>query len=133
MPNHCYQTVMLEGPTELVKNLHRSLEDEGRFCDAVIPMPLSESEDWYDWRCKKWGTKWDVVEPEVISASWPDGERSSFKFRCWTPWSPPVPVWDALLKLGFNVSADYFDECNNLEGLYHNGAPLLTLEAGANT
>lgn len=128
MPNHCYQTVDIEGPTGLVKNLYRSLKDEGRFCDAIIPMPLSESGDWYEWHCKQWGTKWDVVEPEVISASWPDGvrgykekERSSFKFRCWTAWGPPTPVWDALLKLGFTVSADYIDECGNFEGTYKDG------------
>jgi hypothetical protein len=121
---------MLEGPTDLVKNLHRSLKNDERFCDAVIPQ--GEPTDW--------GTKWDVMDSEVISASWLDEvtgykerERSSFTFKCWTPWSPPVPVWNALYKLGFNVSADYFDECDNFEGHYYNGVDGMVMEAGANT
>ena len=65
---------------------------------------------------------------EIVSASWPDGvkgyeekERSLLTFKCWTAWWPPVPVWNALLKIGFNVSADYYDECGNFEGSYRDG------------
>jgi hypothetical protein len=127
MPNHCYQSVYIKGPSALVRELYHNLE-AGRFCDAVLPVPFAESAgmDGYDWRVEHWGTKWDVADVEIIDALEVSDEEGPeevawFSFRCWTAWSPPVPVWDALQSHGIDVEADYQDEGMMFEGAYQYG------------
>lgn len=40
--------------------------------------------DWYNWRLKNWGTKWNASNAEL------DGSRDLIRFE--TAWSPPIPV-----------------------------------------
>ena len=41
MPNHCYQSVYIKGPSALVRELYHELDrKEPRFCDAVLPVPF---------------------------------------------------------------------------------------------
>ena len=123
MPNHCYQSVYVQGPRALVQELFFSLTENNRFCDAVIPMPLDRALDSYEWRVTNWGTKWDVAEAEITQ----DLDVSAheieawFAFRCWTAWSPPVPVWDKLHEMGVTVEAEYQDEGGMFEGRYSDG------------
>jgi hypothetical protein len=87
--------------------------------------------DWYEWRNKNWGTKWDVCEAEIDEAGIEYGEDLNndeeyvpvawFSFRCWTAWGPPVPVWDRLHALGIEVEADYEDEGEMFAGAYRDG------------
>ena len=127
MPNHCYQSVYIKGPSALVRELYHELEGN-RFCDAVLPVPFANSAgmDGYNWRVEHWGTKWDVADVEIIDeleVSDEEGpeEVAWFSFRCWTAWGPPVPVWDALLSHGIDVVADYQDEGMMFEGTYQYG------------
>jgi hypothetical protein len=124
MPNHCYQTVYIKGPSALVRELYHNLADN-RFCDAVLPVPFAKSAGMtgYDWRVEHWGTKWDVADVEIIDTLEVSDEEGPeevawFAFRCWTAWGPPVPVWDALHALGIAVVADYQDEGMIFEGGY---------------
>jgi len=141
MPNHCYQTVIVGGPRDVVQYLHRNLSDHDRFCDVVSPMPLrtylmpeiDESETygfkattpaWYNWRLKFWGTKWDVCEVEMIeshSTLFREKEIHGFTFKCWTAWGPPIPIWKKLHNMGVSVHATYQDEGGMFEGEYING------------
>ena len=123
MPNHCYQSVYLQGPRAVVQELYYQLTEHNRFCDAVISMPLDSVVDGYSWRVEKWGTKWDVAEAEItqdIDVSANEIE-AWFAFRCWTAWAPPVPVWDKLHALGVTVEAEYQDEGMMFEGEYSGG------------
>jgi len=128
MPNHCYQSVYIKGPSALVRELYLQLNGNKRFCDAVLPVPFANSAgmDGYNWRVENWGTKWDVAEAEIIDeleVSDDEGpeEVAWFSFRCWTAWGPPVPVWDALHAHGIDVEADYQDEGMMFEGEYQYG------------
>ena len=138
MPNHCYQSVYIKGPSHLIHHLYLALsKSDPEFCSTIAPMPFElwakETQphqvmpDWYEWRSTHWGTKWDVCESEIdegglehsdeeypISVAW-------FSFKCWTAWAPPVPVWDALHALGIEVQADYQDEGGMFEGEYSHG------------
>jgi hypothetical protein len=122
MPNHCDQQVYIHGDKNIVEELYNNLKREDpRFCDLVIPMPLSESENWYEWRWKNWGTKWDVVDVDITDGIEKDGGKAWFTFRCWTAWGAPIPVWDKLHAMGIEVQADYQDEGGMFEGEYHHG------------
>jgi hypothetical protein len=87
--------------------------------------------DWYEWRVKNWGTKWDVCEAEIDKEGIEYNEDLNndeeyvpfawFSFRCWTAWGPPVPVWDRLHAMGIEVEANYQDEGGMFEGAYRDG------------
>jgi hypothetical protein len=47
------------------------------------------SDNWYDWACKNWGTKWGAYD-----CSW---NKQTLSF--YTAWSPPMPVIEALSKM----------------------------------
>ena len=138
MPNHCYQTVTITGPRSLVSQIHDGLKsEEARFCDLISPMPFemwsapevklpkpwdTTLPSWYEWRNEHWGTKWDVCSVEVEDfVAITDRDERSLEFKCWTAWSPPIPIWDRLVDLGCKVSAEYEDEGWMFKGTYENG------------
>ena len=127
MPSHCYQTVSIYGPRDMVRELYFNLNNrDPRFCAIVIPMPLDQAVNSYEWCNENWGTKWDVAEVEIIHAlehsdmdpPAPVAGMSWFKFKCWTAWAPPVPVWDKLHAMGIEVWVKYEDEGGMFAGEY---------------
>ena len=130
MPNHAYQRVRLTGEPRLIMRLHSEVE-RGRFCDAVIPMPieLCSTEGWYDWCVDNWDTKWDICSQIVLEKSWDNdvfaaylsGKEQWFEFTCWTAWSPPYSVWARLMDLGVCVEAEFFDEGGGFVGTWRDG------------
>ncbi len=48
--------------------------------------------DWYNWRCEKWGTKWDLSADNIFVEKRSRSVLYSFE----TAWSPPYPVVAAL-------------------------------------
>jgi len=127
MPNHCYQLVYIRGPRAMVQELYFNLDsEEPRFCDVVVPMPLHEAVNSYEWCNVNWGTKWDVKDVEIMEELLMSDEEGPepiawFAFKCWTAWSPPIPVWDQLHALGIDVEADYEDEGGMFAGEYQYG------------
>jgi len=125
MPNHCYQSVEIRGPRNLVQYIYHQLTQHGRFCDAVIPLPIEHAVKSYDWCWDNWGTKWDVMDIQVTNGVNDLGvERDGdewFSFQCWTAWGPPIPVWERLVALGLEVDADYEDEGMMFAGYWANG------------
>ena len=143
MPNHCYQSVFIKGPRDMVRELYFNLDRKRvlspRFCDVVVPMPLDQAGNSGEWCNKNWGTKWDVAEvkiDELYKFSLEHGSYGElfaesdkeypipvawFSFKCWTAWAPPVPVWDKLHAMGIEVEADYEDEGLMFKGEYMHG------------
>lgn len=76
-----------------------------------------DNDNWYEWNCNNWGTKWDVVDPTV-----------SVNLRCQTviyqfetAWSPPVEWLEKATKkyphLEFHMESeeggcDFYVECD---------------------
>ncbi len=141
MPNHCYQSVYLAGNPKEIDRLYEAVKEQ-KFLNAVIPEPstmfhgalgeeerkMCEAQDrpnWYDWRNDNWNTKWDICAAEIIEEPqemdhYPMPTKY-FTFRCWTAWAPPIPIWEKLHEMGFDISADYQDEGSMFEGEYQNG------------
>tara|TARA_S200000501_G_scaffold373771_1_gene421727 strand:- start:2164 stop:2799 length:636 start_codon:yes stop_codon:yes gene_type:complete len=91
--------------------------------DAIVPMPeeLKDTEknyqnesnqklidkygsdNWYDWSCQNWGTKWNTNSPE-----WETENYIEFD----TAWATPEPIWRALAEQHPNVmfTIQYADE-----------------------
>ena len=98
--------------------------------NMIIPMPddiergnltteqreLSKGRNWYDWSCANWGTKWDAYNINVQRLS-----DTSLYVTMETAWSPPIPIFQKLVELGFEVSAYYLDEGYNYVGQFEGG------------
>jgi hypothetical protein len=54
--------------------------------DAIIPEAYEE-DNWYNWRCENWGTKWNAYDQSVLEDEW-----STLVIEFLTAWSPPYPI-----------------------------------------
>lgn len=70
------------------------------------------ADDWYNWRCKNWGCKWDASE----SGFYEQNGYSMVTFQ--TPWSPPRNFLESLSKMFPNVTFEmqYAEEGNGYVG-----------------
>lgn len=84
MPNHCYTTMTVDGPSEDVDRFV-TVVDSGTsgFIPTLVPLPEGASQ--YD----EWGTKWGDMETELIyhDNGGPSGEGAA-QYSYWTPWGP---------------------------------------------
>lgn len=109
MPNWCKNNLRIKDNGEKILELLEYVKDEkGDFTmNKAVPMPkeldttsspvqdtVPEEErkklvekygadNWYDWRYKNWGVKWDASD----SGFWKDGDDWMISFN--TPWGPP--------------------------------------------
>lgn len=91
MPNWCYNTLTISGkPKDLHKFIKQVKDDERVFSfEKIIPMPESEKDNWYEWRVKNWGTKWNSnIEYDTFD-NW---EQGDIKVEFNTAWSMPEPI-----------------------------------------
>ena len=91
-------------PTRIVSEKERKEQLEKNKTANFKSYPLTEKmqkqlidkygyDNWYDWCCDNWGTKWDAYDC-YVSESLKDYCSISFD----TAWSPPIPYYLALSK-----------------------------------
>jgi hypothetical protein len=74
---------------------------------------------WYDWACKNWGTKWDICSPWDTDEIYNDEDgNGTYVFKFDTAWSPPIPIYDAMIDQGFNLVARYVEYGCGYHGEY---------------
>lgn len=107
MPNWVKCRLYFEGrDMEEVRERYSSVSEDGKMMfdfGKVVPEPDYELEyvDWYSWRIKNWGTKWNSCQNE-----WTD---DSVEF-C-TAWSAPYPILEEVARqMGCRVRMEYADE-----------------------
>lgn len=65
--------------------------------------------NWYDWRCEKWGTKWDACDSTIVK------KKTSITTNFDTAWAPPIPWLIKIMRkypdLKFELS--YQNECED--------------------
>lgn len=75
-------------------------------------------DNWYDWCCKYWGTKWDASSDFICDEGYPEGvEEIEFQ----TAWSPPE-AWFSHLVETFpdeEISMHFDEESCGFSGSFH--------------
>lgn len=109
MPNFCENTLKVEGsPKELEKFIKRARTNKAQYKSELsfnkfipIPKELNKTtspntvnpeemkkkfgaKDWYDWKNRMWGIKWDVCADKQR-----DGKTTVF-YHFDSPWGPPI-------------------------------------------
>jgi len=126
MPNHTDNRVILShDDSQMIDDIYNVMNTEdAELCNHLIPMPKelegttspSDTPNWYDWRLENWGTKWDVYETQCTRIN-----ANTLQLYFYTAWSPPIPVFDKLVDMGFEVNARYLDEGWGYIGEYNDG------------
>lgn len=75
--------------------------EDGDFTfQKIVPRPESEEDNWYDWDCAHWGTKWDACDV--------DTDKRTVIFN--TAWEFALPVLRELAKKVGGLLCFYADE-----------------------
>jgi len=122
MPNHTDNRVILShDDSQQIDKIYNVMNtDDTELCHYLIPEPRDDAGEptsgWYDWRLEHWGTKWDVYETHCTRI-----DANTLQLTFYTAWSPPIPVYDKLVDMGFEVNARYLDEGWMYAGEYVDG------------
>lgn len=92
-------------PKELEESDHTTLEDM-KVKDKERLIELYGATNLYDWRCEKWGCKWDATESKFYK----NKDKWIIEFR--TPWGPPMKFMKTLSEMFKNITftLQYADE-----------------------
>ena len=144
MPNWCNNSITIAGPTDTIKQLWNDAKsDESGFglLNAMVPMPAElegttspapkESSpqplvdgfgNWYDWRVRNWGTKWDITDEGL---EYVDNGDGTSHITGWfdSAWAPPIEAYNTFLGDMDNCSieATYEEGGMDFAGIYDNG------------
>lgn len=109
MPNHTDNRVILShDDTQMIDMIYNIMNTEDTpLCNTLIPMDeeLTVAEGWYDWRIENWGTKWEIYDARCDRM-----DANTLVLYFYTAWSPPIPIFDKLVGMGFEVNARFLDE-----------------------
>ena len=112
---------MRQNRWDLMKKLRDSLDDPD-FGDEILnimrPEPKDIGDDWYQWRCDNWGTKWSQVEDHEC-----ERDLHLIQISLVTAWGPPIDLCQYLTnELGFDIHC-IWASCENEDwGIYEEGA-----------
>ena len=122
MPNHTDNRVILShDDSQQIDMIYNVMNTEGtELCHHLIPEPRDDENEptsgWYDWRLENWGTKWDVYNVHMTRMG-----DNTLVMSFDTAWSPPIPVFDKMVDMGYKVTARYLDEGWGYIGEYNDG------------
>ena len=140
MPNWCDNQVTITGPNSVIDKIEKIVNEEkdgdgllnfmsqmpkeldgttSPSSSADKPQPMVEGFDnWYDWRCENWGTKWEVNEFYGVDRQ---GDTISFGFS--SAWSPPIGAYENFLAKNEDCSlkAYYYEGGCDFMGCWDNG------------
>ena len=141
MPNWCDNQVTITGPDSVIDKIEKIAKEEkgaGGLLNFFHPMPkelevttspsssakkpqpmIEGFDNWYDWRCENWSTKWDVNEFYGVDRQ---GDTISFGFS--SAWSPPIGAYEKFLDKNEDCSlkAYYYEGGCDFMGEWDNGS-----------
>lgn len=84
--------------------------------DLYVPTPpeLLESEGWYEWRLKNWGTKWNPSINYIYAFK----DKMFIQIGSETAWSPPIEFFETFSKIypSATIEMTYIEESMNFCG-----------------
>ena len=93
VPNWCISKLEIDGPTGSVDHFMAIFTKSGFAGHKPEPdnPDINPQYDWYSWRTKHWGTKWNVAEDgwSIIGDEAVD-DRRRLTLSLMTAWSPPI-------------------------------------------
>ena len=118
MPNWCQNVAYIDHEDKqkidfMVEELDKK---EPQLFNSVMPRPVEEEENWYDWNVANWGTKWDVSFDSIERVN-PNTVQASFD----SAWAPPTVAYERLIDLGFYVKAYYYEPGMCFAGMWMDG------------
>ena len=140
MPNWCDNQVTITGSKSVIDKIEKIVKEEkgaGGLLNFFHPMPkgledttspsssakkpqpmIEGFDNWYDWRCENWSTKWDVNEFYGVDRQ---GDTISFGFS--SAWSPPIGAYEKFLDKNEDCSlkAYYYEGGCDFMGEWDNG------------
>lgn len=116
MPNWCMNTAAFRHTNADMLSRLASCDHDARGLFAeFVPIPEDQKNNWYDWCCTNWGTKWDASEVRLVR------HGDSIEARFDTAWGPPIEWYQKMLALGFRIEATYLEPGLGFCGEYSNG------------
>lgn len=135
MPNWCENTLSIKGTKGQIAEFNKRYLQNGNFSfENIIPSPQTVEEcpeeyilhsereanrhllywdptqprnwfNWYDWNCNYWGCKWNATVMNI------EQNEDSIKIFFETPWDPPIPVIEKLVKDNpqLEIECEYFE------------------------
>ena len=107
MPNWCDNSVTLYSKDkEKIDALDKVLTnaDDTSVFNHLFPRPADQEDNWYEWNCQNWGTKWDVTPID-----WERYDDNKIWISFNSAWSPPISLYEYLSENGWNVEAYYHE------------------------
>ena len=106
-------------PQELLETVCGSvIDDEKASHEAQMQANIKKHgfPTWYEFANAKWGTKWDACE-----LTYKADKDGSVTIWFDTAWSPPMPIYEMLEAMGFEVEATYCEQGVGYAGWYSDG------------
>ena len=151
MPNWCDNQITITGPNSVIDKIEKIVKEESNDTENGLlqffhPMPkeLMETEkssddkkmnrqpfvdgvnNWYDWRVKNWGTKWELCEFYGVDRQYlteqTEGE-STISFAFSSAWAPPIEAYQNFLENNSDcfIRAYYYEGGCDFMGLWEDG------------
>jgi uncharacterized protein YcgL (UPF0745 family) len=105
MPNWCMNNITVSHPDPSKVQEFADAYNSGQTCGHYLPLP--EGEDWYQWQCNNWGTKWDFGKDEYEDPAVVEDNKINVSFN--TAWSPPNGLYDELHRQGYILNGSYWE------------------------
>jgi hypothetical protein len=96
------------GASEYKPEGYDKLSSEEQFAISM----KHESDGWYDWNVREWGTKWDACDTSLDDNTEGKGPFLNYNFQ--TAWSIPEPVFTAIVRQHPELSFDF--SCEEEQG-----------------
>jgi hypothetical protein len=118
MPNECINKLRVTGPiAERQRLTELWLDDGGEVFNRILPQPRELADEAsFEWRCRHWGTRWDVGGQEnPADVQERDGETTIVFV---TAWDAPLPVIRAMSAVYPSLTFEmvYFEPLNCFAG-----------------
>lgn len=124
MPNWCQNIVTFtHNDPEQIKKIEAGFKSDVGIFSTFFPIPEGyiESGAWYKWCNTHWGTKWDIRESDCNYIADYDSTDNFIRIFFDSAWSPPLEFYEGMVKLGFTVSAYYFEQGEGFVGSWTDG------------